>query len=429
MSIAAAVLALLLAPQQPADGLAAQLARVVDLPAAKARRDGVAELLRKTASVDEWRAVCRTFGSFAAKEPGPTRQTLELQVLDVVEPVETFLYVPVGYDPRKPSPLLLWGHGAGGTGAREYLLWQQVADAVGMFVLAITANGKQPGWGFTARERAAQLAALRWARRSVNVDENAVFVGGWSQGGHMTWDLMLRHPDLFAGALPVVGGPRIQFGPNNNFRYLENVAHLPIRDLQGSQDDALLLVNLRVAFARLQKLGAKDAVLREFPDLGHSAELAAIEWPEFFTRRRVPVPTRVVRVAADPGETRSFWVSVTACDAKITPDVVPAVDAARYDALDETGRRTLVLDKYGDCTARLAVQDKGHGKFVAESRGVKSFALLLAGEQLGKDGSVEVVWQGRTVKKKVTPDATTLLGDFVERLDRTFSPVARVTVP
>ena len=63
---------------------------------------------------------------------------------------------------------------------------------------------------------------------------------------------------------------------------------------------------------------------------------------------------------------------------------------------------------------------------------MKSFALSLAAEQLGsgsgRDGAVEVRWQNRTEKQKVTPDAAVLLRDFVERFDRTFLPVARVEV-
>lgn len=431
MALAAVLVAGLLVPQQPDLAvLRAQLARVVDLPTTAERRAAVGELLRKVpASCAAWVEACGTFGAFEPREPGPTRQTIDLQVLDRVERTEVFLYVPPGYDPAKPAPLLLWGHGAGGSGAREYLLWQRTADAVGMFVLAITEAGGEPGWGSTPRERAAQLAALRWARRTVNVDENATFVGGWSRGGHMTWDLMLRHPDRFAGALPCVGGPRILLGPTNNLRYLENVAHLPIRDLQGSQDDPLLLVNLHLAFARLQKLGAKDAVLREFPNLGHSAELDAVDWVEFFGRRRTPVPQRVVRLAADKSETDASWCTITAFEPKVAVDAAPAVDARQWSALDDTGQRALLLDKLANHTARLAVQDKGGGRFVAEGRGVAGFELRLTAEQLGKDGAVEVTWQGRAAKKKAPADAAVLVGEFVERFDRTFLPVTRITIP
>ncbi|HEX5051898.1 MAG TPA: hypothetical protein VFZ65_09015 [Planctomycetota bacterium] len=426
----AVLLPFLLAPQQPSADLQSELARAVDLPTAAARRKAADDLARtKPATLDAWLAACAAFGRFEAKEPGPTRQTVELAVLGQVEPTELFLYVPQGYDPAKPAPLLLWGHGAGGTGAREYLQWQQVADRIGMLVLAATEFGKEPGWGYTPRERSSQLAALRWARRTANVDENAVFVGGWSRGGHMTWDLALRFPDLFAGAVVCVGAPRLQIGTQNNMRYLENVAHLPIRDLQGSQDDPLALLNLHLAFERLKKLGNTDAVLREFPDRGHDADLSAVDWAGFFTARRDPSPKRVVRLAAESDEAQARWVHITAFDGKVAVDVAPQVNPATWERLDEVGKRAFVLDKLVEHTARLVVQDKGGGHFLADGRGVKGFELSLTAAQLGKDGAVDVRWLNRTVRKKVAPEVAVLLREFVERFDRTFLPVASLVVP
>jgi len=428
--LAAALLPCLLAPQQPAAAdLPRELARLVDLPTASERRTAASALAKKNlATTAEWTAACAAFGTFEAKEPGPSRQTVDLHVLGRTEATEVFLYIPPGYDPSKPAPLLLWGHGAGGSGAREHLLWQNVADRVGLLVLAPTSVSKEPGYAFTPLEREGALAALRWARRTVNVDENAIFVGGWSQGGSMTWDLALRHPDLFAGVLPCVGGPRMELGARNNLRYLENIAHLPIRDLQGSEDDPLLLMNLRLAFARLKKLAAPDAVLHEFADRGHDADLGVVDWAAFFGKRRAE-PQRVVRLAADPAETRASWAAITGFEARVDVDVQPAVNADTWQRLDEAGKRALLLDRLAEYTARLVVQDKGQGHFVAESKLVKSFELLLTAPRVGKDGAVEVRWQNRTVRKKTTLDPAVLLEDFAERFDRTFLPVVRAVVP
>ena len=411
-------------------GLVGELTRAVDLPTAVERRaaaDALAQ--KKVAELDAWRAACTAFGTFAPMEAGPSRHKVELRVLDETVAVEIFLFVPKGYDVAKPAPLLLWGHGAGGTGAREYLHWEAIADRIGMFVLAITSIERQPGYHFSPRERAANLAALRWARRQANIDENAIFVGGWSQGGHLAWDLALRHPDLFAGALPVVGGPRLEVGARNNLRYLENIAHLPILDLQGSQDDAMLLANLRLAFARLQKFGNRAAVLHEFPDRGHDADLAAVDGNAFFAKRRSPRPTRAVRTAADPTETRAFWVDVTGRHPKATPEATPSVNLNAYEALDEAGKRAYLLDRYAAITARVVVEDKGQGRFVADATHASGFSLLLTPEQLGKDGAVDVRFQGRSTKKKAVSEVAVLLREFVERFDRTFLPVARVVVP
>jgi dienelactone hydrolase len=418
---------LLVTPQGP--DLAAELARAVDLPTATERRAAADALAAKNlAPLEAWRTACASFGTFAPLEPGPSRHKVELRLPDEVVTTEAFLFVPKGYDVKKPAPLLLWGHGAGGTGAREYLHWEAVADQVGMLVLAITAIEGKPGYHFSPRERAAQLAALRWARRQANVDENAIFVGGWSQGGHQAWDLALRHPDRFAGLLPVVGGPRLEIGPKNNLRYLDNVVHLPIVDLQGSRDDLLLLTNLRLAFARLQKAGAKQATLHEFPELGHSAELDAVDWPPFFAQRRTSRPTRVVRTAAEPTETRAFWAEISGLHAAARPEAQPTVSAS-FASLDDAGQRSQLLDRYATVTARLQVDDKGGGRFIADGKLVTAFTLWLEPEQLGKDGAVEVRWQNKPVKKVGKAEVAVLLGEFVERFDRTFLPVAKVQVP
>jgi len=426
----AALLCVLCVPQDPNETLQVELARLVDLPTAAARQRAADELEQQhLATLEQWLAACAAFGTFAAMEVGPSRQTVGLQVLDKVENTELHLFVPKGYDRKKPTPLLLWGHGAGGSGAREFLLWEELADRIGMLVLAPTEFVKEPGWGYTVRERAAQLAALRWARRQVNVDENAIFVGGWSRGGHMAWDLMLRHPDLFAGALPCVGAPRMQLGAQNNLRYLENVTHLPIRDLQGSQDDPRALLNLHLAFARLGKFGAMDAVLKEFPDRGHDADLSAVDWADFFQRRRDARPKRVVRMAADPGETRAAWATITAFDERVAVEYAPQVNPDTYNKLDEARQRAIVLDRLVEHTARLVVQDKGQGRLVADGKGVKSFVLRLDATMIGKDGAVEVRWQSQPVRKKVKPGAAVLLREFAERFDRTFLPVATFVVP
>jgi dienelactone hydrolase len=407
----------------------AALAAAVAEPEPEARAAAVAGLLRTGLPVPRWVELCRTFGTFAAQESGPSHQRVELHVLGKVEPTDTYLYTPTGYEPGKPAPLLLWSHGAGGTGAQEYRRWQAVADRLSMFVLAITEHEALAGYTFSPRERHAALAALRSARQQVDVDENAIFVGGISRGGHLTWDLVLRFPDLWAGAIPCIGGPRLQVGAQNNLRYIENVARLPLRDLQGSQDDPLLLANLRFAFADLVKAGAKDAELIEFADRGHDFDLAAVDWPKFLAVRRTAVPEVALRVAADAAEARAAWIEILAFEPGIGPEPKIAVDPAAWNRLGEAEQRRLLHERIVEKTARLRVQMRAPGSFVADSRGVRKFRLLLAAEMLGKDGAVEVRWLGRTIKKKAAPDARVLLREFVERFDRTFLPVAEVVLP
>ncbi len=428
--VSLAVAATLSVPQQAAfPELQTALQAAVALSTTAERQAAVSGLLELSKDLQAWRAVCLQFGTFSPLEPGPSRQTVELPVLDHVEATELHLYVPAGYEPTRPAPLLLWGHGSGGTGALEHRLWQHVAERIGMLVLAPTEPNSSDGYSKAPRERAVALAALRWARRRANVDENAIFVGGWSRGGHLAWDLALRYPDLFAGALPVVGGPLLELGPANNLRYLENVVQLPIRDLQGSQDDPLLLANLRLAFGKLKKLRAKDAQLIEFADRGHDADLGAVDWPSFFALRRLPRPSQVVRVAADPAEARSAWLQITRFTKKVQIDAQPQVDERRWQRMNDEQQRAYLLEQLGDYTARLQVTDKKNGRFEADGFGIVAFTLWLQDDQLGKDGKVEVRVQNKVLKKATVASAEVLLRDFVERFDRTRLPVARIDVP
>ncbi|MGK0300992.1 MAG: pimeloyl-ACP methyl ester carboxylesterase, partial [Planctomycetota bacterium] len=365
------------------------------------------------------------FGDFAQLDVGPMTETRELKVLGEGEETDLHLYVPKSYDPSQPAPLLLWGHGAGGNGSGQYQLWQEVAEKVGMLILAPTEPIAQ-GYSKQPRERASTLEALRWARRFANVDENAIFVGGWSRGGHLAWDLALRHPDLFAGMVVCVGGPLMELGPANNMRYLENVAHLPIRDLQGSGDDPRLLMNLRLAFKSLKKLRAKDAKFIEFADRGHDADLSVVDWPAFFANRRDPWPKKVVRIAADPTETRASWVEITGMRKKVQVEAQPQVASRLWEKMNGEAKRAYLLKALAKNTARVAVHRTGKGRFRAEGFGITRFSLLLPADQLGKSGKVDVRLANKPMRKVAKPSAQVLLLDFVERFDRTRLPVARV---
>ncbi|MFN3244605.1 MAG: hypothetical protein ACE37K_24075 [Planctomycetota bacterium] len=417
-------------PQQSAQKpLAAALAVAVDAATPAERRAKVDDLLTISSDVDAWLEACRTFGSFAQLEAGPHQHVVELSVLQEVEKTELHVYVPRRYDPSKPAPLLIWLHGSGGSGAGQHGHWQQVSEQLGMLVLAPT-EPIETVYAKTPRERASVLAALRWLRRRANVDENGIFVGGWSRGGHLAWDLALRFPDRFAGLAPCVGGPRIELGPGNNIRYLENVRHLPIRDLQGSRDDERLLMNLRLAFKQLEKWRSKDAELIEFPELGHSAELGAVDWATFFQKRREPWPKRVVRLVAEPSEARSAWLELTGLRRKVQVEAQPQVAAARWQRMDEMQKRAFLVKALGSYTARVQIEDKGKGRFVADGSGVTRFALLLQKDQLGKGGKVEVrLKRSKPIRKVGTPSARVLLQDFVERFDRARLPVVRIDVP
>jgi dienelactone hydrolase len=309
-------------------------------------------------------------------------------------------------------------------------MWGRIARDAGLVVLAPSEAGANDGYHFSERERLAALAALRWVRRRVNVDENKVFATGVSRGGHLAWDLALRHPELFAGIAPMIGGPRITISQGqNNLRYVENVARLPIRDLQGAKDDPALVASVQLAFEKLRSFGASDAQLFLHPDLGHSFDMKAVDWKAFFASvRRGPRPERVVRAAAKEDEGRAFWLEVTAFSPSVDETFVPEVSELKWAGMSEDERRRYLVAQCEQRTARLEVQRYGVGRFSGRSTGVKRFRLLLTSDDFDSKQDLELTWNGDVTKKRLRASSTVLLAEFAERFDRTFLPVAELEV-
>jgi len=407
------------------------LESAVDAPSPGERRKKAQALAKRSdVSLEEWLALLPRFGRFDPVVPGEARYVAPLRVEGGVEETEVFVHVPASYDPGVAAPLMLMFHGSGGDGRGQTRMWREVAEPLGMLVVAPSETGANEGYGWTERERASALECLRWTRRAFNVDENRVFASGVSRGGHLAWDLALRHPGTFAALAPMIGGPRIQIrGGQNNFRYLENVAQLPIRDLQGAQDDPRLVLNLRMAFERLRGFGASDAQLVEFEALGHAFDFAAVDWTLFLgSARRDPLAERVVRTCAREGEGRALWVEVLELEREIAEEFRPELAAGDAAQLDDEGMRRFLMQATGERTARVEVRRLAPGRIEARSRGVRELRLLLTPAMLDEAGALEVLFDGRPVKKKPRGSKSVLLEEFVERFDRTFLPLAEVEV-
>jgi hypothetical protein len=234
----------------------------------------------------------------------------------------------------------------------------------------------------------------------------------------------------------MIGGPRLQIAEGqNNLRYLENVVRLPIRDLQGVDDDPLLVWNLDYAFGRLIELGATDAALVMQKGHGHSFDLSAVNWPEFFEgARREPWPDRVVLRAAAPGATRSFWCEVLATAPPTAEVFAPRVDPKVWNRASAHEKRRLQAADAEAHTARIEAERVGKARYQVRHHGVRRFRLYLRPDDFPADArtdertQVEIVVNGRRRMVKVAPSLGALLRDFLARADSGHLPFASVDV-
>jgi phospholipase/carboxylesterase len=109
---------------------------------------------------------------------------------------DAYLYVPASAP--SPAPLVVWLHGAGGSG-REIDALVAHADALGAIVLAPGSRG--PTWGVVSRREAADLEFLDRALDEVfmtcAIDPRRIALAGFSDGASAALCWGLVNGDLF----------------------------------------------------------------------------------------------------------------------------------------------------------------------------------------------------------------------------------------
>ena len=194
------------------------------------------------------------------------------------------LYVPPNYDPAKKYPLLLFLHGSGARGDDNR---QQVGEELAHFAAALQAlepvfvlapqcprsdkwvsgGRKAPFLNYRVGDRAESdanklvLALLDDLGRQYSLDDDRLYVSGYSSGAAGTWDLLLRRPSHpFAAAVPVTG--------TNDPQRAARVASLPLWVFHGSADALSPVDNAREMVSALQRLGSAVRYT-EYAEVGH----------------------------------------------------------------------------------------------------------------------------------------------------------------
>ena len=205
-----------------------------------------------------------------------------------------FVQLPPEYDPDRRYPCVVTLHGAG-TSPEEQIDWWAgsydpnrrlrlgQATRRGYIVVAPAwGAANQTKYGYSQREHAAVLLALRDAQRRFSIDSDRVFLSGHSMGGDAAWDIGLAHPDLWAGVLPVAATADQYIK-----RYWKNAKGLPLYFVAGQLDGNRLASNAP-EIDRYMRYAGFDAMYVEYQGRGHEhfqeEILRMFEWMELNRR-------------------------------------------------------------------------------------------------------------------------------------------------
>jgi predicted peptidase len=243
---------------------------------------------------------------------GPvSAQRVETGFLDraVTQSGQTYryqVYVPADYATRNDWPVILFLHGAGERGSDGLIqtnvgLGPAIRRAPGRYpaIVVFPQVPRDSQWVGTPGEMA--LAALRRTMDEFQTDPDRVYLTGLSMGGHGTWYLAYRHPELWAAVVPICGWipevPRftgsVPVVPPDSGPPLPAVARrlarTPIWIFHGEMDPVVPVAGSREPAEALKAVSA-DARYTEYLGLDHNSWDATYGSDEFarwlFAQRR-----------------------------------------------------------------------------------------------------------------------------------------------
>jgi poly(3-hydroxybutyrate) depolymerase len=196
------------------------------------------------------------------------------------------LFIPSGYDPAQPTPVVVDLHGLNITPLMQILFdgTTDLAERHSFIVVAPMGFSLDGWWGSrpgspveTARMKPGTddrytvgelseidaMRVLEMVRANYNVDDDRIYLMGHSMGGAGTYYLGAKYNDLWAGVAPIAGAGGIR-----DRETAERFRALPTLVMHGELDSIVPAAGSRRSVGWLQTVGAPHLYL-EFTGMDH----------------------------------------------------------------------------------------------------------------------------------------------------------------
>ncbi|HOS43162.1 MAG TPA: NPCBM/NEW2 domain-containing protein, partial [Armatimonadota bacterium] len=240
------------------------------------------------------------------------------------------VYLPCDYTPKRAYQVVVSLHGRadnfppyeewGGNDARH----DGLADRYG--VIVVYPHGRGNAWYRGMGDRDV-MRCVELVKAHFSVDEDAIFLLGYSMGGAGAWYVGTRHPDVFAALAPFYGGYDFRFqladgalaslSPKAIFRrerlsyiaQLESLYTTPVFASHGDIDQVVPVDYSRYTVRMLERWGYPVRYW-ESPGKGHGGigNEAVMAW--LSRQRRVSHPPRVRLRAAELRSAAAHWLRI-----------------------------------------------------------------------------------------------------------------------
>lgn len=340
--------------------------------------------------------------------------------------LEYFVRVPEGYDAKKSWPVLLVFHGQGGNGelagkVMGHYLGRHAEECI---LVAPTQAGTAAFYDASPHQEQSALAALAYVRTHMNVDDDRIYLTGYSLGGHQTWHLATMHERLWAAAVPMAGIPWFEGSPYTSELYLGNLAHLPLWAIWGELDRKVPgtpgNVDLcRDAQKRLKAIKNTTFVGTEIAGGGHGACWPKLEeFRKFIGGKKRALPTEFEHVFHMPHHARAYWLEATAYTAK--PMDLSQPIQVRVTSKDLKEAETAIFQQLKRRMMHLSGKcDRAINTVTVKGTGIRAARLYVIDGMLDLSKPVTINFFGRTWKGKIAASPECLLAHYAATRDQT----------
>ncbi len=196
-----------------------------------------------------------------------------------------FIHIPQNYNPSKPAQLLVYLHG--GVGRKDFVedfdeYTQQVIEIFPQevrddwFFLFPQGNQNTMWWDLVGMENI--KTQIRNLKENYNINDNKIYMTGFSDGGSASFHFALTDPNLFAAFYPLNGYIAVGSRVTQNPAYLPNLRNRHSRAINTDEDGLYPSADMRLLMELSLQAGA-DLLYKEYWGIGHDFAYADVDVP------------------------------------------------------------------------------------------------------------------------------------------------------
>lgn len=180
--------------------------------------------------------------------------------IDVEADVTWKLYVPESYDPDKPAGLMVYiSPTQKGWIPRK---WQPVFDDANMIWISANESGNEVVVG---KRMIYAVLAPQIATRKYKIDEDRIYLSGFSGGGKVSGMVAINFANLFRGALYICGAQYWNEDPPRHFANVEQNRYVFLTGTQDFNRDLTYKI-----FFKYEEAGLENIEVINVPRMAHA---------------------------------------------------------------------------------------------------------------------------------------------------------------